>query len=103
LSTSSEEEILHIAFAVLEDDTGNHCLQGFIKTNVRHRADKLTKALGCAFFSVVSTSGAVADLLMETQSNDEVFEFGNSTSCDRAGCRNDIAIETLSGLWCVLI
>jgi hypothetical protein len=92
LSTLPAEEILYITFAVVDDDTGNRYLQGFIKTVNRCRVGKLITLMGYTFYSTVGTSGAVTDLLAEIQLNDEVFEFGDSTVCNRQGRRNDIAM-----------
>ena len=92
LSMLSSEEILYITFAVIADDTGNQYLQGYIKTSSRFRVGKLVKLMGFTIYSIVSTSGAVTNLLTEIQLNQEVFEFRDPMVCNRAGQRNDIAM-----------
>jgi len=94
LSALISSEILSVAFAICDDDTGNRYVQGFVKTSKRLCVGGLVRPMGCAIFSIVSSSGALTDLLTEIQlnKNQEFFEFGNATACNRQGQRNDIAM-----------
>jgi len=93
LSLLISSEILYVAFAICDDDTGNRYIQGFVKTSKRLRIGALVRLMGHAIFSIVGSSGALTDLLTEIQLNkNESFEFGDVTACNRQGQRNDISM-----------
>ena len=63
---------LYTTFAIIEDDTGNRYVQGYLKTPRQHRISSLRKIIGPA---TLSTCARVYDALLEIQMN-PFKEFG---------------------------
>ena len=86
LSNLPPEDVLYVTFATLEGDTGNHYIQGYIKTTRRFRVGKLKDLIGPAIFTIVSH---VIYLLVEIQLQSAYSEFGDPRTARLSGYRND--------------
>jgi hypothetical protein len=91
LSTLPLEDITYVAFAIRDDDTGNHYLQGFVKTSRRRRLAYMVRLIGYGMWSTCSTSATVTRILTEIQTSPGFKEFGEVGTALTQGFRQDLA------------
>jgi hypothetical protein len=71
------KDVQHLAIAICVDDTGNHYLEGFIKTARCCRVSWLQARMGYALFKSISSPQAA---VKEMHSNFQVHEQGDAAS-----------------------
>jgi hypothetical protein len=102
LLTLPPEYINYVAFAIRDDDTGNHYLQGIlIKTAHRCRVAYLVRLIGYGLWSVCSSPATVTLILTEIQTSPGFKEYSKVGTALTQGFRKDLAsfkIEAEAGL-----
>jgi hypothetical protein len=73
LSNLNPDEFNYIAFAILDDDTGNQYIEGYIKIPTRCREGTVRKLIGASF---LRTCKKVCTALAEIHLNKSLVEFG---------------------------
>jgi len=91
------DDFVYVTFAVNYDNTGNHFIEGFVRTSVRRRVSFLKRKIGPAMFSVARL---VPDALVAIQTKAVYSEYGDSSSFLFHGLVRDISalrLEILNG------
>jgi len=90
LSNLPAKDVRYCAFAIVIDDTGNRCIEGFVKAVVRRRVASLVRLIGYGFYNVCSTE-ALMNTLIELKQSPSFSEFGDTSSAKTQGSRKDLA------------
>ena len=85
------ETIAYLTFAISDDDTGNHFLQGFVRLTHRRTVRTLVNLVGSGIFTVCPTPTSARQAGMDIQMNHHFEEFGDPTTLQYPGIRDDIA------------
>ena len=82
--------VTYCAFAIMEDDTGNPFIEGYIKMNSRCRVSALIRLVGYGFFDTCSIHTDVPEILLELKASKSFLEFGNKKEIQTQGTRKDL-------------